>query len=180
MSSHPAADELGTPFDHLQILTCAKVRRRPTVTEFIDTRTGEIIDARAAQKMGVRSIRPDARIRRESKMNSLRKEPRAFAEFILKFRDGRCKFLAGLPELVTHYARMTGKAAEHVRRYLPSLTKAGVLDNDHALNEDFMIHNPTAGKTAAKGDAFRASCLLGRLRARFQGALQDAQLRLRS
>ncbi len=177
MSSHPAADDFGTPLDHLQILTVAKIRRKPTVTEFIDTMTGEIIDAKTAQKMGVRSIRPDARVRREAKMKSLRKEPRAFAEFILKFRDGRCKFLVGLSELVSLYARMTEKAAEHVRRYLPSLAKAGILEDDHALNEDFMLHNPTAGKAAAKGDAFRASCIAGRLRAGFQGAPKDAQLR---
>lgn len=177
MSSHPAADDFGTPLDHLQILTVAKIRRKPTVTEFIDTMTGEIIDAKTAQKMGVRSIRPDARVRREAKMDSLRPEPRAFAEFILKFRDGRCKFLVGLSELVALYARMTGKAAEHVRRYLPRLAKAGILEDDHTLNEDFMIHNPTAGKAAAKGDAFRASCIAGRLRAGFQGAPKDAQLR---
>ena len=175
MSSHPAADDFGTPLDHLQILTVAKIRRKPTVTEFIDTMTGEIIDAKTAQKMGVRSIRPDARVRREAKMKSLRKEPRAFAEFILKFRDGRCKFLVGLSELVSLYARMTGKAAEHVRRYLPRLAKAGILEDDHTLNEDFMIHNPTAGKAAAKGDAFRASCIFGRLRARIHDALRAAR-----
>ena len=45
MSSHPAADDFGTPLDHLQILTVAKIRRKPTVTEFINTMTGEIIDA---------------------------------------------------------------------------------------------------------------------------------------
>ncbi|WP_442770591.1 hypothetical protein [Zoogloea ramigera] len=175
MSSHPAADDLGTPFDHLQILTLAKVRRKLTVTEFMDTRTGEIIDAKTAQKMGVRSIRPDASVRRKAKMNSLRKEPRAFAEFILKFRDRRCKFLVGLSELVSLYARMTGKATEHVRRYLPSLAKAGILEDDHALNEDFMIHNPAAGKTAAKGDAFRASCIFSALLIRHQGTPEAAQ-----
>lgn len=170
MSSPPTADDLGSPFDHLQILTLAKIRRKPTVTEFIDTRTGEIIDAKTAQKMGVRSIRPDARIRREAKMDSLRTEPRAFAEFILKFRDGRCKFLVGLSELVSLYARMTGKAAEHVRRYLPRLAKSGILEDDHTLNEDFMIHNPTAGKAAAKGDAFRASCRFSALSMRYRGS----------
>lgn len=169
MSSSPTADDLGTPFDHLQILTVTRIRRKPTVTEFVDMRTGEIIDARAAQKMGVRSIRPDARIRREAKMDSLRTEPRAFAEFILKFRDGRCKFLVGLSELVSLYARMTEKAAEHVRRYLPRLAKSGILEDDHTLNEDFMIHNPTAGKAAAKGDAFRALCRFGVLTVRYRG-----------
>ncbi len=174
MSSNPTANDLGTPFDHLQILTIAKIRRKPTVTEFIDTRTGEIIDAQTAHKMGVRSIRPDATVRRESKMNSLRKEPRAFAEFILKFRDGRCKFLVGLSELVSLYARMTGKATEHVRRYLPRLAKAGILGDDHALDDDFMIHNPQEGKAAAKGDVFRASCVFGRLKVRFQDAPRAA------
>ncbi len=70
---------------------------------------------------------------------------------------------------------MTGKAAERVRRYLPRLAKAGIIEDDHTLNEDLMIHNPTAGKAAAKGDAFRASCIFGRLRARIHDALRAAR-----
>jgi hypothetical protein len=158
--------ESDNPLSRLQVLTCQKIRRKLTATEFLDMRTGEILDANTVQKMGARTIRPEARARREAKLNSLRKESRAFADFILKFRDSHCKFLVSLDEVVKMYSRLHGQAPEHVRRYFASLTKAGILEADQTLHEDFMIHNPAAGKTTAKGDRFRAYCVFDRMQAR--------------
>lgn len=141
---------------NLAIFTVKGSKRKPLVTEYVDTTTGGIIPAQVAQKMGVRSIRPDAMMRRLKKLDSLRREPREFANFLLKFRDGRCKFLVTLDTIVGWYSKLTGKEPHHIRRYIPSLVKAEVLDSDQVLNEDFMIHNPTAGKGAVKGDLFRA------------------------
>jgi hypothetical protein len=158
--------ESDNQLSHLLVLTCKKIRGKLTATEFLNMRTGEILDANTVQKMGVRAIRPEARARREAKLNSLRKEPRAFADFILKFRDSHCKFLINLDEVVQMYSRLYGQTPEHVRRYFSSLTKAGILEADRTLHEDFMIHNPAAGKAAAKGDRSRAYCIYDRQRLR--------------
>lgn len=141
---------------NLAIFTVKGSKRKPLVTEYVDTTTGEIIPAQVAQRMGVRSIRPDAMMRRIKKLDSLRKEPRGFADFLLKFRDGRCKFLVPMDIIICWYSRLTGKRTDNILRYFPSLINAEVLDFDQVLNEDFMIHNPTAGKGAVKGDLFRA------------------------
>lgn len=148
--------EVKKTIGNLAVLTVRGSRRKPLVTEYVDLATGEIINAESAQRLGVRSIRPDAMMRRMKKLDSLRKEPREFANFLLKFRDGRCKFLMPIDNIVNWYSKLTGKELHHVRRYFPALIKAEILDTDQVLNEDFMIHNPSAGKGAAKGDLFRA------------------------
>lgn len=148
--------EVKKTIGNLAILTVRGSRRKPLVTEYIDLATGEVIDAESAQRLGVRSIRPDAMLRRYKKLDSLRKEPREFANFLLKFRDGRCKFLMPIDTIVDWYSKLTGKELHHVRRYFQTLVNAEILDADQVLNEDFMIHNPCAGKGVAKGDLFRA------------------------
>lgn len=148
--------EAANVIPRLSILTVKTVRRKTLVTEYVDVTTGEIFTAEKAQTMGVRSIRPDAKGRREKKLNQLRGEPRKFADFLLRFRDRRCKFLVTIDTLVGWYSKLTEKKAHHVRRYFAALIKAGILDPDLMLNEDFMINNPFAGKESAKGDTFRA------------------------
>ena len=68
--------ELTKTINNLAVLTVAGSKRKPMVTEYVDTTTGEIISAEAAYKLGVRTIRPDAMIRRAEKLNKLRKETR--------------------------------------------------------------------------------------------------------
>lgn len=148
--------EVAKTISNLAVLTVRGTRRKPQVTEYIDPTTGEIIEAESAQRLGVRSIRPDAMMRRIKKLDSLRTEPRRFADFLLKFRDGRCKFLMPLDTIIAWYSKLTGKELHHIRRYFPALTKAEILDSDQMLNEDFMVNNPMAGKGAAKGELFRA------------------------
>ena len=141
---------------NLAVLTVRGTKRKPQVTDYVDMTNGEIFSAETVRKMGVRSIRPDAMKRRWAKLRSLRPEPRTFAEFILRFRNSRCGFLIPLDDIVIWYAKYSEKETHHIRRYFPSLAKAGVLDDDLMLNEDFMINNPRAGKEEAKGDLFRA------------------------
>lgn len=154
---YPHCDlEVCEAIDNLSIFTIKKVRKRLTVTEYVDVTTGEIVPAGVAQKLGIRSIRPDAQGRRERKLGKLRGEPRRFAEFLLRFRDRRCKFLMPMDMLVGWYSTLTGKKPHHIRRYYSSLIGGGILEEGLMLNEDFMINNPRAGKGAAKGDTFRA------------------------
>lgn len=148
--------EIRKAVSNLAILSCKTSRSKPTVLEYVDLATGEIIDAHAVKKLGVRVIKPDARIRRRKKLDSLRRESREFAEFLLKFRDSHCKFLVPLETLIYFYSKLTGKETRNIKRYFPSLIIAGVLDSDLMLNEDFMINNPLAGSGVAKGDKFLA------------------------
>lgn len=148
--------EVKKAISNLAIFTVKGTKRKPLVAEYVDVTTGEIIDAETAYKMGVRAIRPDAMKQRLMKLDSLRREPREFANFLLKFRDDRCKFLVPMVSIVSWYSKLTGMETRNIRRYFPCLIKAQILDSDLMLNEDFMINNPNAGKAAAKGDLFRA------------------------
>lgn len=138
--------------NHLAILNIGTFRGQPKVLEYVCTRTGEILNAAEAQKLGVKSIRPHAMITRERKLESLRKEPQEFARFILRYRNGRCSFKVPVEQLVSLYAKLHDKEPKNVRRYLSTLTDAGILVDGVTLHKDFMVNNPTEDKSAAIGD----------------------------
>lgn len=148
--------EVSRIINNLAVLTASKIRNKLQVTEYLDMTTGEIIFPITVQKMGVRTIRPEAGIRRRKKLDALRKEPREFANFILRFRDNRCGFLVPLPEIVKWYSKTTDKTPFHVRRYFGPLIQGGILDSSTMLNEDFMVNNPHSGKSDAKGGRAKA------------------------
>ena len=133
-------------------------------------KTGEIIEASSISRMGMKSIRPDAMRRREAKLNSLRKEIREFVLFLLKFRNRFGGFLMPLDQLIKWYGKLEGKAAKHIRRYLPRLVDAGILDFDHRLNPDFMRFDPEVGREGVRGETFTAYRIFDELRLR---ALRD-------
>ena len=148
------------------IFTTKVSRGKLTVQEYIDLSTGEVIPADVASKLGIRVIRPDAGARRLVKLDRLRVEPRRFAVFLLSFRDSHCKFLVPVEEILKWYSKMTGAATHNIRRYLPKLIEAGILDSDTELNKDFMINNPSAGRAEVKGDMFRAYNTLAKIELR--------------
>lgn len=162
MSDSWPLDGDGTTEDQLSalaVLSCKQRGSKLHVTEYLDLATGEILDAKEARKRGVTSIRPDAMVRRKRKLETLRVEPKKFAQFLLRFRDQQCGFLVGVDTLVKWYSRLTGMASKNIRRYFDALTKAGILDHDHVLDRDFMVRNPKAGKVEARGATFKASCM---------------------
>lgn len=148
--------------ENLAVLNVGTFRGQPKVLEYVCTRTGEILSAGQAYEIGVRSVRPHAMIARTRKLESLRKEPQEFARFILRYRNDRCSFQVPLEQLVGLYAKLHGKEAKNVRRYLPTLTDAGVLVDGVTLHKDFMIDAPTATKASALGDTQSASCRFAR------------------
>lgn len=154
--------------EHLAVFTTKTFRGKLQVVEYVDVTTGEILPAEVVQKMGVRSIRPDASHRRLKKLDALRKEPREFADFLLQFRNQRCGFLLPLEGIVDWYATMTRKQPNHVRRYFVPLAQAGILDTDQMLHKDFMIHNPRAGKEQAQGERLRAYNILDSIRKKYE------------
>lgn len=142
--------------NNLAILSVRRFRGKLLVSEFVDLTTGEILDPQTVERMGLKSIRPDARIRREEKLKSLRKEVRPFAIFLLRFRNKLGGFLIDLDQLIRWYAKLEGKEPKHVRRHLPRLVDAGILDFDHKLNPDFMWFNTELGKADVRGEVFTA------------------------
>jgi len=144
--------------ENFAVLSVGTFRGQPKVIEYVCTRTGEILSDAEARGVGVRRIRPDAMIARHRKLDSLRKEPQAFARFLLRYRNGRCGFKVPLEQLAGFYAKLHGKETKNVRRYLPALTEAGILVDGVALHKDFMVNDPTADRAVATGDFERAHC----------------------
>jgi len=151
-------------FDNLVILSCRYFRGKLHATEYLDMTTGEIIDAKTINALGMKTVRPEAMLRRQEKLNSLRKEVRQFAVFLLKFRSQLGGFLLTLDQLVKCYGSLEGKEAKHIRRYLPRLVDAGILDFDSKLNPDFMWFDPEVGRAGVRGETFRAYRILDELR----------------
>lgn len=151
-------------FENLAVLSCRRFRGKLHVAEYLDMTTGEIIDAKTINALGMKAIRPEARQRREAKLNSLRKEVRQFAVFLLKFRSQLGGFLLPLDQLVRWYGTLEGKEAKHIRRYLPRLVDAGILDFDHKLNPDLMWYDPEVGRAGVRGETFRAYRIFDELR----------------
>jgi len=151
-------------FDNLAVLSCRCFRGKLHVTEYLDMTTGEIIEAKTINALGMKAIRPEAMLRRQEKLNSLRKEVRQFAVFLLKFRSQLGGFLLPLELLVKWYGSLEGKEAKHIRRYIPRLVDAGILDFDSKLNPDFMWFDPEVGRAGIRGETFRAYRILDELR----------------
>lgn len=158
-------------FKNLAVLTCRRFRGKIHVSEYLDMETGEIISAEVAKHQGMKAVRPDAMLRRDQKLNNLRKEVRQFAVFLLKFRSQLGGFLVELDQLVKWFGECEGKEAKHVRRYLPRLIDGGILDFDYRLNRDFMWFDPEVGKSGVRGEAFAAYRIFTVLQLRKQPVL---------
>ncbi|MCK9988841.1 MAG: hypothetical protein AzoDbin1_05313 [Azoarcus sp.] len=89
--------------DDLQILTYQIVRGKLTVTEYLDASTGEILSAEEAKRLGLTVSRSEARAKRQRKLDALRVEVRAFALFVLAFRNRR----SGLMRIPTNVTACT-------------------------------------------------------------------------
>lgn len=136
------------------------------VTEVVDLSTGEILSLKEAKKQGVSVIYPDIMQIRQYKLDKLRKEVRAFAEFILKFRDRGCGFLVEFSTLIEWYKYYTNKTTFNIKRYIDPLIKAGVLDYSEGqtfLHKDFMINSKKMTKKEAKGNPFKAECIFSKI-----------------
>jgi hypothetical protein len=124
--------------------------RALVITEYVDMDSGEIIAAAEAVDHGVLpGMRFGERIlQRETMMKSLRVEVRAFADFVLKFRNRRRGITPGIGTLVEWYAQFSGKRTCDVRRYVARLVSSGILAGESVLGALFQI----AGKRTTAGD----------------------------
>ncbi|WP_250512850.1 hypothetical protein [Caballeronia sp. INDeC2] len=102
----------------------------PLVVEWFDETTGEILSdpearTRADYRYPVRTS--ERQLQREFILSELRPEVRAFAQFVLKFRNRRRGLTPGIDQLARWYAQLTGKQTGHVRRYIAKLEDAKVI-----------------------------------------------------
>lgn len=125
--------------------------RAPVITEYIDTLTGEILQAtelRNDKELWQVMYASERCMQREFILNSLRPEVREFALFVLRFRNQRRGVTPGFEGLVKWYAELSGKRADNVRRYIHALTEAGIIAGESLLGPLFQI----AGKSVAAGE----------------------------
>lgn len=114
----------------------------PVITEYVDTESGEIVEAS--------SLRDDPDVfpvirfserymQRQSLLDALRPEIREFAVFVLRFRNKRRGITPGIEGLVKMYAKLSQKQACHVRRYIKALVEGGILAGESLLQPLFQI-----------------------------------------
>lgn len=118
----------------------------PVITEYVDTHTGEILEAkglRNGKELYLELHFSERCLQREFILNSLRPEAREFALFVLAFRNKRRGVTPGFEQLVKWYAELNGKRADNVRRLIKPLEKAEIIAGDSLLGPLFQI----AGKS---------------------------------
>lgn len=142
--------------DDLQILTVATVRGKPAVTEYVDLSTGEILSPTEAKRRGVVVIRGVAKEMRRRKLDGLRTEVKAFALFVLNFKNRRGGLQVPLTQIVKWYAMLHGKQSKHVNRYIPRLIESGILESPTVVHQDFMIFDRELPIGDLKGEEFSA------------------------
>ena len=109
------------------------------VIEYVDFTTGQIIPADVAYSLGVRQGVDVSMLmlQREYVLESLRPEVKDFAMFLLKFRNNRRGITPDADEICKMYAKLHGVRASNVRRYIPKLKEAGVLESKYMLSPLF-------------------------------------------
>lgn len=114
--------------------------KAPTVTEYIDQSTGEIIqasDLKSDPRISPHIHFGEIILLRQALINSLRREVREFALFVLRFRNNRRGITPEISTLVEWYARLHNKKPSNVRRYVAVLEKAGFLAGSSLLSRLF-------------------------------------------
>ena len=126
--------------------------------EYFDITTGEIImkgDSRI--DFGVKSGKSmEERTRR---LDSLRPEVRKFANFLLQFRNKSNGLMVPVKEIARMYSLYSSIRSNNVNRYIKSLIKAGILQDEFTLDKLFMVYNSRASKAETKGDVERAGII---------------------
>ena len=132
---------------------------RQKVVEYIDMSTGEIVQPKLAKQLGLVEYNYGIFVKERNEiLNSLRKEAREFAVFILLFRNKRRGLSPNIQQVSEYYSKYSGKRVNNIRtRLLPQimqrvvasdtlmmppfqLSGKGVTAHEH-LQEDFIAEN---------------------------------------
>jgi hypothetical protein len=123
--------------------------KAPSITEYLDPSTGEIISASILKndtRVPLQNYFGEIQLLRQYLMDSLRPEVKGFALFVLRFRNNRRGITPEISTLVEWYARLHNKRPSNVRRYVEVLEKAGFLAGSSLLSRLFQH---TGKRTAA-------------------------------
>jgi len=123
----------------------------PSITEYLDLCTGEIIqasDLRNDPRLPPQIHVGEIILLRQALLDSLRKEVKEFALFVLHFRNNRRGITPEIETLIEWYARLHGKRPSNVRRYVTVLEKTGFLAGSSLLSRLFQ----NTGKRAMARD----------------------------
>lgn len=113
---------------------------QPSVTEYVDISTGEIVSAQYAKMLGITEINIRMlKLHQDTVLDKLRKEVRDFAMFLLLFRNKRRGISPDLERICSWYSEYTGMRRDNVKRYIPTLKEVGVLASDTLLMPVFQI-----------------------------------------
>jgi len=145
------------------------------VTQYVDQETGEIISGKDAIKSErIHEVRYGENVLlREATIAALRPEVRAFALFVLEFRNQRRGITPGMDTLVKWYAQLHGKQACHVRRLVPKLHDGGIMAGEALVSRLFQIKDKSARASAHVGEDAAA-------RVKFMLMLSQAKLKTAS
>lgn len=105
--------------------------RPAKVVEWVDSRTGEILSDTDYRKLfGKPVYRSERALQRDYVLRRLRPEARSLARYILGFRNLRRGVSPAIPILVKWYAGLTGQRVANIRRIVPTLAAAGIVESD--------------------------------------------------
>lgn len=134
---------------HSKILNKTFYFSRHKVTEYLDMKTGEIISSIKAKQIGVMEFNYEPLTKEKNTiLDSLRKEIRDFAKFVLLFRNKRRGLSPNLGQVVVYYSKYTGKRENNIKsRLLPNLM-GKVIFSETLMMPPFQINDRFA--TAAE------------------------------
>lgn len=139
------------------------------VVEYVDLSTGEILTSQEAKNRGVVELDYGFFVlQREALLNSLRKEVKDFALFVLKFRNKRRGVTPNAQELCKMYAELYGKKTSNVRRLLDKIKEKGILVSDDLLAPMFQFSGKNMSAKDHLSEQFIAEVTYEKLRRSIQ------------
>lgn len=132
---------------------------QPSVVEYVDMSTGEIVSAQYAKMLGIAEINIRMlKLHQDMVLSKLRKEVKDFALFVLLFRNKRRGISPDLDQICSWYAEYTGARKDNIRRYIPILKEAGLLASDVLLMPMFQISGKNTKGSDHLSEDFEAEC----------------------
>ena len=140
------------------------------VKECVDMTTGEIIPFSQAEKLGFKQLVQVGALmkQREAILNSLRKEVKEFALFLLEFRNKRGGITPDANEICKLYAELYDMRASDVRRYLKKLKEAKVLASNYLLEPLFQIHSASMSARQYLSEEFESELAYERVKSKLR------------
>ena len=111
----------------------------PTIKEYVDVTTGEILQAKDVESKKNAPIRfGELVLQRQACISKLRPEIRPFAHFVLHFRNHRRGITPDIRTLCAWFGTVTNRRGSDIARYIPRLEEQGIL-HDSVMGPLFQL-----------------------------------------